>query len=141
LRSLNVAGNPDLAERASGLITQAEQFAEMMKQGAPSGPDAMIAGSTKTSESHSTPAQTPIHSPAARFLQGTLTSTDCSNPPSILLMVTSKGKTWKMKVEDRTHVVLIGTDEFSCSWGTKKVAINYRETAEGEGSVISLEMQ
>jgi hypothetical protein len=47
----------------------------------------------------------------------------------------------KMKVADRNHLVLIGADEFSCSWSRKKVAINYRETAEGEASVISLEIQ
>jgi hypothetical protein len=44
-------------------------------------------------------------------------------------------------VTDRRHVVLIGADEFSCSWNKQKVAVNYRETAEGEATVISLEIQ
>jgi hypothetical protein len=46
-----------------------------------------------------------------------------------------------MKVADRNHLVLIGADEFSCAWSKEKVAVNYRETAEGQGSVISLEIQ
>jgi hypothetical protein len=46
-----------------------------------------------------------------------------------------------MKVADSGHVVLIGADNFSCDWNKKKVALNYRETSPGEGSVISLEIQ
>lgn len=44
-------------------------------------------------------------------------------------------------VADRNHLVLIGADNFSCSWSNQKVAINYRETNNGEANVISLEIQ
>jgi hypothetical protein len=46
-----------------------------------------------------------------------------------------------MKVADTNHIVLIGADAFSCSWNKQKVALNYRETSEGEGNVVSLEVQ
>jgi hypothetical protein len=46
-----------------------------------------------------------------------------------------------MHVADRNHVILIGADAFSCDWNKQKVALNYRETSEGEGNVVSLEIQ
>jgi hypothetical protein len=57
------------------------------------------------------------------------------------LTVLSSGKTWKMQVADSKHVLLIGSDTFSCSWSKQKVALNYRETAAGEGRVFSIEVQ
>jgi len=141
LQLLNVGSNPELAARVSALIEQAQQFAETMKQGGPNGQKVMIVRSAQTAQSSPAPTTSPTHSAPAEFLQGTLTVADCSAPPSVVLTVVSKERTWKMKVADRDHLILIGADEFSCSWNKKKVAINYRETAEGEGSVSSLEMQ
>jgi len=46
-----------------------------------------------------------------------------------------------MKVVDINHVILIGADQFSCAWNKKKVALNYRETGDGEENVVSLEIQ
>ena len=50
-----------------------------------------------------------------------------------------------MKIRDErfcfTFYRLIGADAFSCSWNKQKVALNYRETSEGEGNVVSLEVQ
>lgn len=83
----------------------------------------------------------PAHTMKAGFLRGTLVSADCSTAPSAVLTVSAGGKMWRMTVADKNHLILIGVEGFSCSWNKKKVAINYRETAEGEGSVISLEMQ
>jgi hypothetical protein len=58
-----------------------------------------------------------------------------------VLTVISGTKSWKMKIADRNHFILIGADAFSCSWSSQKVAVNYRETADGEANVISLEIQ
>jgi tetratricopeptide (TPR) repeat protein len=77
----------------------------------------------------------------AKFLKGTVTSVDCSAPPSAVLTVASGTHTWKMKVTDSTHVILIGADQFSCAWNRQKVAVNYRETGADSGSIISLEIQ
>jgi tetratricopeptide (TPR) repeat protein len=142
LGSLRVTDNTGLAAQVSALMAQAQQMADTMKQGPSNGPNVGVTRSESSIESRSvsTPAS-PVHPAPAKFLQGTLTGADCSNSPSALLTVISKEKTLKMKVADRNHLVLIGADEFSCSWSRKKVAINYRETAEGEASVISLEIQ
>jgi hypothetical protein len=43
-------------------------------------------------------------------------------------------------VANRAHLILMGADQFSCSWTKQKVAINYR-AAEGDTDVISLEIQ
>jgi hypothetical protein len=85
---------------------------------------------------HPIPDQTP-----PSFLKGTIVSVDCSTPPRATLTVPSGGKTWKMQVADSKHVLLIGADNFSCSWSKQKVALNYRETGAGEGRVFSIEVQ
>jgi hypothetical protein len=46
-----------------------------------------------------------------------------------------------MLVPDTKHVLLIGTDVFSCAWKKQRVAVNYRKTADTAGTVISIEAQ
>jgi hypothetical protein len=57
------------------------------------------------------------------------------------LAVVSGGKNWKMQVQDSKHILLIGAGSFSCSWSKQKVALNYRETGDAAGNVISIEVQ
>ncbi len=88
------------------------------------------------------PEPAPVtNSPAAKYLQGTLVSVDCSAPPAALLTVTSGRQAWKMKVANTEHAIVIGADKFSCGWTKQRVGLNYRPTGDGEGSVISLEIQ
>jgi hypothetical protein len=82
------------------------------------------------------PNQTPLN-----FLRGTLVSVDCSSPPVATLTVISGGKNWKLQVRDSKHVLVIGADSFSCSWRRQNVALNYWETGEAAGNVISIEVQ
>jgi tetratricopeptide (TPR) repeat protein len=147
LQGLRGTDSPGLAARVEAALQQAQQFQEAIKSAGPNG--LVIRRSddesdTESDEQELRPAAsspTPKSTPA-KFLKGTLTNADCTTtPPSVLLTVTSGKNTWKMMVPDRNHMVLIGADEFSCSWNKEKVAVNYRETAEGQGSVISLEIQ
>jgi hypothetical protein len=46
-----------------------------------------------------------------------------------------------MQIADRNHVVIIGADQFSCSWTSQKVAVHYREGDAGKATLISLEIQ
>jgi Flp pilus assembly protein TadD len=141
LQSLQVGDNPGLASTVTGIVAQARQLQEMMRAGEP--PEGTIT-SVRQEEPASDPAKVIAalgHSGPAKFLRGTLTDADCATPPSVVLTVVSGEKTLKMKIADRNHLVLIGADQFSCSWSKRKVAINYRETTEGEASVISLEVQ
>jgi tetratricopeptide (TPR) repeat protein len=76
-----------------------------------------------------------------RFLQGVLKAVDCSTPPAAVLTVISGTKTWKMNITDTNHLVLFGADKFSCSWNKQRVAVNYRDAGNAEGSVVSIEIK
>jgi tetratricopeptide (TPR) repeat protein len=76
-----------------------------------------------------------------RFLKGKLMNVDCSADPAAVLTVMSERKTWKMRVADSKHVIVIGADNFSCGWTNQRVALNYRETSDGEGNVATVEIQ
>ena len=153
LQSLQAVDTPELRPRVAAMLAQAQQFRQMLQAGAGAGPGlgmSLLRGAT--SEGKSDPASASQTSPerqanaqanlgAAKFLRGTLTNVDCSTPPLATLTVLAAARAWKMKVADTNHIILIGADQFSCAWTKQKVAVNYRETSEGEGSVISLEIQ
>jgi hypothetical protein len=85
----------------------------------------------------------PVHVSAApvRFLKGRLVSVDCSTAPQALLTVAAGAKSVKLHIRDSAHVILLGADTFSCDWKGKSVAVNYREGSDGDGEVVSLEIQ
>jgi tetratricopeptide (TPR) repeat protein len=152
LQSLRTGGNPELASRAAAMLEQVQQLRQMAQSGTTQPGSGMIRLGKEGSEGEAKPqiaAETDSEPPvkvqantgAAKFIHGTLAGVDCSTPPLATLTVLSGAKTWKMKVADTSHVILIGTDEFSCAWKKQKVALNYRETSEGEGNIISLEIQ
>ncbi len=142
LQSLRASANPELASRAAAMLEQAQHFRHVTKaEPEDEIAEAPVMRRISPEETEPAPVSVPVHSGPAKFVMGRLMSVDCSTTPLALLTVVSGTKTWKMKVGDRNHVVLIGADEFSCAWNKKKVALNYRETSEGEGDVISLEIQ
>jgi len=77
------------------------------------------------------------------WLSGTLVSVDCSKAPAALMTIEGYRKTWKMYAEDYGKLPISGTAEkFSCSWRSKKVAVNYREGGtQADAVVVSLELQ
>lgn len=149
LQSLRSSSNPEVASHAAAALAQAQQFREMVQDGtAVYHPGKMVQRETSsesagnaTAISAEQPSAVPTNLGATKYVRGVLTSVDCSAPPLATLTVVSGAKTWKMKVADTNHIVLIGADAFSCSWNKQKVALNYRETSEGEGNVVSLEVQ
>jgi Flp pilus assembly protein TadD len=152
LQALEGSGNREIASRATAALTQAQQFREMVKDGtaAYSPGKVLQREGNSESEDHTVDttaispepaAKVPTKSGPTKYIRGTLTNVDCSTPPSATLTVISGAKTWKMNVADTNHVIVIGADKFSCAWNKQKVALNYRETAEGESSVVSLEIQ
>jgi hypothetical protein len=74
-------------------------------------------------------------------LQGKLLAVDCSAAPAAVLTIAQGAKTWKMRAANRASTIVIGADQFSCDWTNQKVAVNYRETGDGQGEIISLEIQ
>jgi tetratricopeptide (TPR) repeat protein len=148
LQLLGASDNPELASRVAAMIEQAQQFRENAHTAAEESDSGPASSDTENPETKSSPQNatqetmtTQTSLGPAKFIRGTLTSVDCSTPPFATLTVVSAAKNWKMKVADTNHVILIGADKFSCAWNKQKVALNYRETSEGERSVISLEIQ
>jgi tetratricopeptide (TPR) repeat protein len=149
LQTLGGSSNPEVAAHATAALAQAEQFRSMVQDGtAVYRPGKMVQRETSseiardaTAISFEPAATMPTHSGATKYIRGVLTNVDCSAPPVATLTVVYGAQTLKMKVADTGHVVLIGADAFSCLWNQQKVAVNYRETSDGEGSVVSLEVQ
>jgi tetratricopeptide (TPR) repeat protein len=150
LHSLAGSGNPEVASRANMALAQAENFKEQSKSFRPrieirnaenvetvrdSG--RVSEGKAETEiEVEAPPASTPV-----RFIKGKLAAVDCSAAPQVLLSVVSGGRSLKLHIGDSKHMVLIGADEFSCDWKNKSVSLNYRERQDGDGDVVSLEVQ
>ncbi len=76
-----------------------------------------------------------------QYFTGKLVQVDCSAMPLAVLTVESEGKVWKMVIRDASKLPLIGVNSFSCDWSNQQVLVNYRQTGESEGDVVSLEIQ
>lgn len=75
------------------------------------------------------------------FMKGVLVSVDCSAAPAATLSISSAGKKWKMLAPQSKKLILIGADDFSCSWTNRKVSVNYRKTGNDQGNLVSLEFE
>jgi tetratricopeptide (TPR) repeat protein len=140
LRSLASSGDPAIAMQANQALTQAMNYKQLNSQMELHNADSKM--ELRASSPEQAEVATPVEEPAAiRFMKGKLISVDCSQPPQALLTVVAGAKSLRVHVRDRDHVVLIGADQFSCDWKNKNVAVNYRERADGEGDVFSVEMQ
>jgi len=150
LQALQKSSNQEVTQRAGQSLAQAQQYkasmqanhargsiaAQEIDSGARGGSIQIGRVSTTGEAAQAIPAQVPL-----KFLKGTILSVDCSSPPIATLRVRSGAKTWKMQVPDSKHTLVIGADEFSCSWNKQAVALNYRETGDAAGSVVSIEVQ
>lgn len=75
------------------------------------------------------------------FLKGRLMSVDCSAAPAAVLTIAQGARVWKMRTADSKKLVLLGADDFSCSWKNQSVAVNYRASANGMADLVSLEIE
>jgi len=153
-RTLTKSSDPEVAQRAFAAASQVENIQTMMTR-PDNGPSTETGAgepvvlrarkpSTDTADTTSPAAAQPSaaqSSSALTFLKGTIVSVDCKAAPAATLTVASAGKTWTMQVRDSNHVLVMGADAFSCSWSKQKVALNYRETGESVGSVVTIEIQ
>jgi Flp pilus assembly protein TadD len=149
LRGLAGSGNPEVATRANAALAQAEDFKERTKSfrlqiESPTenvGAERETAGMPEGKIQAEIQVEAPTPSTPVRFVKGRLSGVDCSAAPQALLSVISGGRSLKLHIRDSKHVVLIGADEFSCDWKNKNVSLNYRQRQDGEGEVVSLEVQ
>jgi Flp pilus assembly protein TadD len=75
------------------------------------------------------------------FMKGILVSIDCSSSPAATLNISSGGKKWKMLAPQSKKLILMGAEEFSCSWTNRKVSVNYRKSGNDMGTLVSLELE
>ncbi len=153
-QALSRSVNPEVARRASVDMVQAERFKEWSKSAAPQiashtegvdgapGPLTRSSEAVPQEETAGTAEVRPTTPPRpVRFIKGKLATVDCSAIPQALLSVVSGTRSLKLHISDTKHVIVIGADDFSCDWKNKNVALNYRESGNGDGDVVSLEIQ
>jgi len=76
-----------------------------------------------------------------KFLKGRLVTVDCSQAPAALLTVAADGATLKLRAVDYKSLLLIGADDFSCTWKDRQVNVNYKPGGVTDGDLVSLEMK
>jgi len=112
----------------------------------------------------SEPAPPARDSRAVKFVKGRLVNVACLADTKAILTITSgaenprvaslggkgaartpasppPGKTLKLLVPDLKKVVVVGADEFSCTWNNQRVGVNYWAGGERDGEVMSVELQ
>jgi len=76
-----------------------------------------------------------------KYVQGRLLAVDCSQSPTAILTVATEGTQLKLRAGDYKSVLLIGADDFSCSWRDRKVSVNYKPGGSADGDLVSLEVR
>ena len=165
LQLLKSSQQPNVAIRANQVLEQAAQ----MKQAMDAGETAIVNGvraetehparqsvvvngerfvaehpadpQAEGEEAGKTDVKTLPPQSAPRFVKGKLVNVDCTNSPGATINVTEAGKLLKLHVSNTNHVLVMGADGFSCDWAAKNVAVNYRETGDGAGELMSIELQ
>ena len=152
LQMLSKSSDPAIAQHAQESLIQAEQFKAAMQaaRAAAAAPSRKVANSVgdgaleQSMRSQRATVETVTVLPASapiKFLKGIVRGVDCSSAPGAALTIDSGNKAWTMRVADSRHLLVLGADGFSCDWKRQKVAINYRETGEATGTVVSIEVQ
>jgi Flp pilus assembly protein TadD len=141
LKALQTSSDPEAvshAQYALQAVGEAKQ-AEAEMKAEPARASAFL----PEGQPSSSPQRVVVPAPpgSINFAKGKILGVDCSMKPAAVLQLLVGSKTWKLHVGDTGHVVVIGADEFSCSWANQRVAVNYRDTAEGTGEVVSVEIQ
>jgi tetratricopeptide (TPR) repeat protein len=151
LQELQNSHQPNLAMRATQIIEEAQE----MKRALDSGENVVVNGDVrveaeqpaaapeKEEESNAKPVKV-VTLPAQttpRFVKGKLVNVNCSAAPGAMLEVVVGVRPLRLHVGDTKNVLVMGADTFSCAWTNERVAVNYRETGEGVGEVISVEIQ
>jgi tetratricopeptide (TPR) repeat protein len=154
LQELQMSSEPGIASMAAQQLQQVEAYRSAVNtHGAQSGSretavqtvepnDVPEAGnSTGSSQGGLEIRMLPASNDPVLFMKGVLVSVDCSADPAATLTISSGGKKWKMLAPQSKKLILIGADEFSCSWTNRKVSANYRKTGTEQGNLVSLEFE
>ncbi|MBI2682265.1 MAG: tetratricopeptide repeat protein [Acidobacteriales bacterium] len=72
--------------------------------------------------------------------KGLLTGSVCDPKGPVTLQVTIGAKKWRFKAPALHSFVVIGADEFDCTWTNLKVTVNYKQSGPSEGDLVSIEL-
>jgi tetratricopeptide (TPR) repeat protein len=155
LQELRMSSEPGVASMASQQLQQVEAYRSAVSGGGPQSGNMQTA--VQTVELNQVPGEPENSTDSAQsapekrivsgsndpvlFLKGVLVSVDCSAAPAATLTISSGGKKWKMLAPQSKKLILIGADEFSCSWKSRKVSVNYRKSGDDLGNLVSLEFE
>lgn len=76
-----------------------------------------------------------------KFVKGRLIAVDCSTPPTAVLTISAQGALLKLRSADYKSLLLIGADDFSCSWHDRQISVNYKPGGLSDGDLVSLEVR
>jgi tetratricopeptide (TPR) repeat protein len=142
LQQLQKNSDPQIAAMATQQLQQAETMRAYMSNRSTTSANIEPAATPTEKEVAATASTQPSTAAAAvSFMKGTLLSVDCSSAPAATLTIVSSGKQWKMLTPEAKKLVLIGADEFSCTWKNRKIAVNFRKNSDNEGTLLSLELE
>jgi len=85
-------------------------------------------------------AEPPPDTRPIQFLKGRLVAVDCSAPPAAIVSIAAGSRVLRLRTPDRSKLVLIGADTFSCDWHDLKVSVNYKAGGSVDGDLVSLEL-
>ena len=155
LQELRMSSEPGIASMAAQQLQQVESYRSAVDGGGEQ--SGKVQTAVQTVELNDVPGDAENSSDSAQsapekrmvsgsndpvlFMKGTLVSVDCSASPAATLTISSGGKKWKMLAPQSKKLILIGADEFSCSWTNRKVSVNYRKSGDDRGNLVSLEFQ
>jgi tetratricopeptide (TPR) repeat protein len=83
----------------------------------------------------------PVDKRPTKFLKGRLLAVDCSETPAAVLTVSGDGVALKLRSADYKSLLLIGADDFSCTWKNRQVTVNYKPGGQADGDIVSLEVR
>jgi len=130
------------SQRKYGLSTTASAAAQPKYEQQKSPFDALEEDAAKrdAAESGVQPGST-ADARATKYIRGRLVAVDCSNAPAAVLTVSSDKGTLKLRASDYKSLLLIGADDFSCTWRDRQVTANYKPRGATDGDLVSLEMR
>jgi tetratricopeptide (TPR) repeat protein len=76
-----------------------------------------------------------------KFLKGNLVSVDCTRSPAAVLSIFNGTKVLKLRTENYSALVILGSEKFSCEWKHLQMSANYKPGGKSDGDLVSLEIQ
>jgi Flp pilus assembly protein TadD len=76
-----------------------------------------------------------------KFMKGTLLRSECTSEGTATIFLKVGANTLKLHAARANKILMLGADTFDCSWAGRRVAVNFRESTENEGDLVSVELQ